>query len=283
MTITTPDAQASRTAPLPTPSIWRTVYTRAVADKTKLVGVLAFYGLAVGVGIGALWLPLQDTFLSIADDFPAGFDTLLGGLSIATPAGWMNAEMLSMMGPGFLIATAMISAASATAGEEQARTLGLVLSTGTPRSTFLAAKTAAMVMHVLIVGAAMFVGLLISNPVGGLGIPVSVILAATVQMVLIALVYGALTLALGALTADKRLSLSITGGILAVSFIAANFLGLSQSLVGLSKVNLWYPYVASSALANGLDWGFATLMAALALGFGAIAFAVFGRRGDLRG
>lgn len=280
MTTTT---HATRHTALPAPSVWRTVYARAVADKATLVGVLAFYGLAVAVGVGALWPPMQDTFTSIADDFPAAFDTLLGGLSLASPAGWMNAELMSIMGPGFLIATAMISAAAATAGEEQARTLGLVLSTGTPRTTFLAAKAAAVVTHVLIVGAAMFAGMVIANPIGNLGIPVADMLAATLSMVLIALVYGAIALTLGAVTADKRLTLSITGGLFGVSFIAASFLGLNESLVWASKLNFWYPYVANPTLAIGIDWGFAAIMTGLAIVIGAIAFLVFPRRADLRG
>ncbi|WP_182354656.1 ABC transporter permease subunit [Flaviflexus huanghaiensis] len=254
-----------------------------MADKATLVGVLAFYGMAVAVGVGALWPPLEDTFVSISESFPAGFDTLLGGLSIATPAGWMHAELMSILGPGFLIAVAMISAASATAGEEQDRTLGLVLSAGVPRGTFLSAKATATLTHVLIVAVALFVGMLIANPIGNLGIPVANLLAATLNMVLIALVFGAMTLGLGAVTGDKRLTLAITGAVIAVSFIAANFLGLNESLVWLSKLNFWYPYVASTPLANGLDWGLAATMVALALGMGAMAFVAFSRRADLRG
>lgn len=282
--MTTSSSRAPRhVASAPTLSVWRTVYSRAVADKTTLVSVLAFYGLAVAVGVGALWPPLRETFASIASDFPAAFDALLGGLSIATPEGWMHAELMSIMGPGFLIAMAMISAASASAGEEQDRTLGLVLSTGVTRTTFLSAKAAAMVTHVLIVAAAMFAGLVIAGPVGDLSIPVLDLLAATASMTLIALVYGAIALTLGVITADRRLTLSITGALLGVSFIAASFLGLNESLLWLSKLNFWYPYLANPVLAEGLNWGNAAIMAGLAVGIGAIAFIVFPRRKDLRG
>lgn len=279
----TPRHSADRTESAARPAIWRTVYLRAVADKAVIVGVLAFYGFAIAVGVGALWLPLQDTFATIAADLPEGFEALLGGLSIATPVGWMHAELMSILGPGFLIATAMISAAAATAGEEQARTLGLVLSTGTPRTTFLAAKAAAMVTHVLIVGAALFAGMVVANPIGDLGIEVPNMLAATAQMVLIALVYGAMTLALGVVTGDKRLSLAIPGGIFAVSFVAASFLGMVEEFEWLSKLNFWYPYSANAALADGIHWGYAALMGGLAVAIGAIAFIAFPRRDNLRG
>lgn len=283
MTASVAPKPARHAASLSRPAIWRTIYLRAVADKTTLVGILAFYSLAVAVGVGALWLPLEDTFADIAEDFPAGFDTLLGGLSIATPAGWMHAELLSMIGPGFLIATAMISAVSATAGEEQAGTLSLVLSTPTPRTTFLFAKATATLTHVLVVATALFAGMLLANLVGSLDISITAFLTATLNMVLIGLVFGAITLTLGAVTADKRLTLAITGALLAVSFIAANFLGLNEDLEWLSKLNFWYPYVASSPLADGMDWGLAATMAALTIGIGAIAFLIFPRRSNLQG
>jgi hypothetical protein len=49
-------------APAPgcSPSQWtigRTIGARAVADRVTVVGVLAFYSLAMGAGVGALWPP----------------------------------------------------------------------------------------------------------------------------------------------------------------------------------------------------------------------------------
>lgn len=272
---TTPAASTSQ--------VWRAVYLRGVSAKAGLVGVLAFYAMAMAIGVGALWPPLQDTFVTIAGDLPAAFDSLLGGLSIATPAGWLNAELLSIVGPGFAIAAAMISGAGATVEEEQSRTLSLLLSTGIRRSTFLAGKTAALVTHVLMVGIALLAGMLIAESVGNLGLPISGLIAATVNIMLIALLAGAITLMLGVLTADKRLTLAITGVLFGASFIVANFLGLNESLVWLSKLNLWYLYLASPVLVTGIDWGYAGVMLGLTVGIGGMAFYAFPRRGDLRG
>lgn len=267
----------------PAPSMWKTVYLRAVTEKSALVAALGIYGFLIAIGMGALWLPLKDTMESIAADMPPAFDFVLSGLSVGTPVGWVNAELLSVVGPGFLIAAAMISAVSATASEEQDRTLGLALSTGVPRSTFFAAKTAAVITNVVIVGAAILAGMIVANAIWDLGLKTSHMIAATVAMELIALVYGSLTLLVGALTGDKRLSLAIPGAILAVSFISASFLGLVEGLEWLSKLNFWYPYLADTSLATGMDWGFAAVMALLSTSITAVAFFAFIRRADLRG
>ena len=268
------------TAPGRAPSQWtigRTIWARAVADRMTIVSVLSFYGLAMGAGVGTLWPPLKKTFAALSASLPPAFDRLLGDVSMDTPAGWMNAEMISIVGPGFLIATAIISAGAATSGEERARTLGLVLSTSASRTTFLAAKTAAMVTHVLIVAVAMFSGLLVGNIIGHMGIGVGRLLAAAAQMTLVGLVFGAIALTLGAAGSDRRRSMTISAAIAGLSFVLAGFLPLNKSLAWLAKLNFWYPYSANTALANGIDWGFAAVLAACVVATSAVGFLIFPR------
>jgi ABC-2 type transport system permease protein len=284
--MTTATTVSARTStPSRAPSQWTigaTIGARAIADRMTFVGVLAFYALAIGAGVGALWPPLKKTFATLSAALPAAFDQLLGNVSMATPAGWINAEMMSVMGPAFLIATAIISAAAATAGEERTRTMGLLLSTAASRTTFLAAKTAAMVVHVLLVAVAMLVGLLVGNSIGDMGMGIGRLLAATLQMTLVGLVFGSIAMTLGAAGADRRRTTAISAGIAGLSFVLAVFLPLNESLLWLAKLNFWYPYSANVALVNGIDWGFAAILAGSAVLISAIGFVAFSRR-DLRG
>lgn len=282
---TTAAAPAGTPARAPASSQWtigRAIAGRAVSERMTIVGVLAFYGLALGAGVGALWPPLKTTFADLSDSLPAAVDQLMGGVSLATPAGWMNAEMMTFIAPGFLIAIAIISAGRAVAGEEDSRTMGLVLSTSAGRNTFLAAKTAAMVAHVFIVAVSMFVGLLLGNLIGGMGIAVGGMIAATVQMTLLGLVFGAIALTVGVAGADRRQTTAISAGLAGLSLVLAVFLPLSESLKSLAKFNFWYPYSANVALVNGFDWGFAAVLAFCAVVISAVGFFIFPRR-DLRG
>ena len=285
MTTTTATAAASTPTRRRSPSQWtigRAIGTRAVFDRMTIVGALAFYGLAMGAGVGALWPPLQKTFADLSDSLPAAFDQMLGGVSLATPAGWVNAEMMSFIAPGFLIAIAIISGGRAIAGEEDLRTMGLVLSTSASRTTFLAAKTAAMVVHVLIVSVSLFIGLLLGNVIGDLGIGIGRLLAATVQMTLVGLVFGAVALTVGVAGADRRRTTAISAGMAGLSFVLAVFLPMSEPLKWLAKLNFWYPYSANVALINGIEWGSAAILAACAVAISAVGFVIFPRR-DLRG
>jgi len=285
MTTTTSTTPGRLPAPGRAVSQWtigRTIGVRAVADRATIVGVLSFYSLAMGAGVGALWPPLKNTFASLSANLPAAFDRLLGDVSMATPAGWVNAEMMSLVAPGFLIAMAILSAGAATAGEEQARTMGLVLATSASRTTFLAAKTAAMVAHVLMVSVAMFTGLAVGNMIGHMGIGVGLLLAATVQATLVGLVFGAIALTIGAAGSDRRRTMTISAAIAGLSFVLAVFLPMNESLAWLAKLNFWYPYSANVALTHGIDAGFAAVLAACAVITSAIGFIIFPRR-DLHG
>ena len=282
-TTTVPDRRPA--APGGASSRWTigaTIWARAVTDLTTIVGVLSFYGLALGVAVGALWPPLKKTFASLSAAMPAAIDRMLGNVSMASPAGWMNAEMISIMAPAFLVAIAVISAGRAIAGEEQARTMGLVLSTSASRTTFLAAKTAAMAAHVLIVAVALFIGLLLGDGIGHMGIAVGLLLAATVQMTLVGLLFGAIALTIGAAGADRRTTMTISAALAGVSYVLAVFLPMDASLAWLAKLNFWYPYIANPALVHGIDGGFAAVLAACAVIISAVGFVIFPRR-DLRG
>ena len=263
-------------------TIAATIGARAVADLTTIVGVLSFYGLAMGVAVGALWSPLKKTFASLSDAMPAAIDRILGNVSMASPAGWMNAEMMSILAPGFLVAIAVISAGRAIAAEEDGQTMALVLSTPASRTTFLAAKTAAMAAHVLIVSVALFIGLLLGDGIGHMGIGVGLLLAATVQMTLMGLLFGAIALTIGAAGADRRATMTISAALAGVSYVLAVFLPMDASLAWLAKLNFWYPYSANIALVHGIDGGLAAVLAASAVVISAAGFVIFPRR-DLRG
>jgi ABC-2 type transport system permease protein len=263
-------------------TIAATIWARAVADLTTIVGVLSFYALTLGVAVGALWPPLKKTFASLSAAMPAAIDRMLGNVSMASPAGWMNAEMISIMAPAFLIAIAVISAGRAIAAEEDGQTMSLVLSTPASRTTFLSAKTAAMAAHVLIVSVALFIGLLIGDGIGHMGIGVGLLLAATVQMTLVGLLFGATALTLGVAGADRRATMTISAALAGVSYVLAVFLPMDASLAWLAKLNFWYPYSANIALVHGIDWGLAAILAASAVIISAVGFVIFPRR-DLRG
>lgn len=258
------------------------VLRHAARDRLPLAGVVAIIVASLAVMTGSLWPSLQDSFTDLPASVNDTLNTVLAGSDLTTPAGWMNAEALSVVAPVGIIAVAIISITRAVAGEEQDKTLGVLLSAPVSRSTFLWAKSTATVLHLLVVVAGLAVGLVVGSQVGDLGLTATGIVGACVHLGVLGLFFGAVALLLGAATGDRRLSSAVAAGLAVVAFALSAFLPLSDSLAEGARVSPWYYYAGKNPLVNGIDLSDALVLVVGAAVLAALAVAVLRRR-DLRG
>lgn len=265
-------------------SVWSQILTMtgvAVRDRAPLVGVVALIMVGLGVLTGGLWHPLQDAFDAISPEVLDAIGGVLAGADLTTAAGWMNAEMLSLVAPGGLIAVAILSASKGIAGEEQAKTIGVLLSVPVSRTAFLAAKTVAMILNVLLATLGVAAGILLGDTVGDLGIDPAGVLGACAHVALLALLLGTLTVLLAALTGDGKLSSAISAGIAVLAFGLNAFLPLSDSLSDYTQISPWYYFAESNPLVNGPDYTHLLVLATTTLLLLIVAIIGYRRR-DLR-
>lgn len=255
---------------------------QAVRDRLLLVATVGLLMVGLGLLTGALWPSLQATLADLQDALPAAFSTVLAGADMSTADGWATAEVLSLMAPAAVIAVAVVSAVKGTVGEEETGTLGVLLGAPVSRSAFVAAKAAAMVVHVVLVAVAVGVGLAVGSVVGGMGLRGSHVVGASLHVAALGLLFGALALAVGAWTGSGRRTTAVTAGLGVLSFAGAAFLPLSDSLAGGARTSPWYYYGSSDPLAGGADLPHLAVLLALAALASAVATALFRRR-DLRG
>jgi ABC-2 type transport system permease protein len=255
---------------------------KSVTDRLTLAGIVGLLMVAMGAFVGALWPPLRETFAGLPSDFADAIGKALPGGDLTSGIGFANAELMSIVAPVGAIAVAVISAARGTAGEEEDKTLGILLAAPVGRLTFLFTKTVAMVIHVLIVGVLLAAGIVTANLIGELGITTSGIVGATVHTVLLGTLFGAIAILTGASTGNRRLTAAATGGLAALAFAISTFLPLSNRLADGAKISPWYYFNASNPLVNGPDPGHLLVLAAMTVIPIALAAAAFHRR-DLRG
>lgn len=159
--------------------------------------------------------------------------------------------------------------------------MGLLLANPIKRSSIVLEKTLAMSVHALIVAIALAAGVILGSVFGGLGMSWVKILATTALAALLGMVFGALALALSAATGKVRPAVFGTIGAALVFFVADGFLPLSDSLAGLAKWTPVYYYLTSDPLVNGMHWGHASVLLALAAALVWLAVVLFDLR-DLR-
>ena len=200
---------------------------------------------------------------------------------MTTPEGWYQLETFGMMAPISVMVVTVAVGAGALAGEEERRTMGLLLASPVSRTTVVLQKTVAMVLYGVVVGIAIFAGVAIGSLLGQLGMSIGNIGATSLLVTLVGTAFGALALALGAATGRLKVAVYGTVGFALVLYVLNAFLPFNDTLAGYAKWSPFYYYLTSDPLVNGMNWGHGAVLAGLAVALIAIAALLFNRR-DLR-
>jgi ABC-2 type transport system permease protein len=257
----------------------RAAFDMELRLRARVIAVAAGAMIAVCVAVGALFPALGDTFGKL--NLPKGVADLLGGANYSTLAGWLKAEVVSILGPVLVAGVAITSAAATTAGEEQARITGLLLAHPVPRSRLLLAKAAAIAAATTLLGVATFAGLLGGVAVGGGGIGAGDIAAQSLHLVLLALPLGALALALGAGTGERTLAAGGAASAAGLMFLVNGFAPAVHAISWLQYLTVFHYYSGHDPLTRGVDVGDLAVLAGLTAVLVGLAIAGLRRR-DIR-
>ena len=207
-------------------------------------------------------------FKDLVRHYPDALKSLFGlgqGGDITSGAGFIDAELFSLMLPLLVLVLAIGSGARTLAGEEEAGRLELVLSYPLRRRNAVLAKAAALAAEVVIVCAVGFAALAALDGVVGLELDLGSLAAAMGGLAALGLLYGWLALAIGAAVPSKLLALGIPAGYAAAAYLVS---GLHDLAGWLDPLRFLSPFwlVGSAPLQNGVDgWGtLAVIVAAFA-------------------
>lgn len=257
------------------------IWVKTIADHRGLVIIAAVLIFQMALMIGAIYPLIDDMVLTLAEQLPDALLALTGGGDLATPEGFFQLETFGLMGPIVVIAVAVMIGARALAGEEQRGTMGLLLANPISRSRIIREKTISMIIGVAVIGVAIFVGTMAGSLAGGLDLDAANVAATSTLMTLIGLVFGALALAIGGITGRPRIAIFGTAGAAFVFYVLNSFLPLSDGLAEFARVSPFYYYLSGDPLVDGLNWGHAAVLVALAAGLIFVSSVAFDRR-DIR-
>jgi ABC-2 type transport system permease protein len=259
--------------------MFRNVFLKCLRDQRRAL---------VGWGIGVLLLVLLEAALwpSVRDmpdleeflaAYPEAMRKLFNLETFGTGAGFMNAELFSTLLPVLFIIFAVGRGARMLAGEEEAGTLDVLLVTPVSTVRLLLQLAAVLATAVGVLGAVVYVTLLASSPIFGLGIGAADLAAATLAMVLLGVEFGWLALAVGAATGRRGLAIGVasTAAVGAyVLYVAGEFVGAVESWQPLSP---FHQALTGGPLGAGLRGAY-IWMPAVAVAVIGMALPVFGRR-----
>jgi ABC-2 type transport system permease protein len=212
-------------------------------------------------------------FEKLVEHYPDALKSLFGigqGGNITSGAGFVDAELFSLMLPLFVLVLAISSGVRTFAAEEESGRLDLVLSYPVRRRNAVLAKGVAGAGEIVLVCVIGFMALLVLSGLIGLDLDLSRLAGAFVGLAALGLFYGWLALAVGAAVPSKVLALGLPAGYAAAAYLVSGL----HSLAGwLDPFRFFSPFwlVGPAPLQNGVDWWgtivvFAAALVALALG-----------------
>lgn len=261
----------------------RSVFGKVVWDRR--IGVwfwmLGLVGLAVLTVSFYPTIRDQSGFSEMLDSIPPELLAVFGvedAMDMLTPVGLVNSRLYSSIGSILVVIYAISVGTQAIAGEEERRTMDLLLAQPVSRRRVVMQSFAAMAVLVSVLASGLVLVLVVTSPIFDLDLSVEGILAANVGMALLALVHGALALALGGLTGNRPLTVGVTAAVVVAGYFVNGLASVVEVLEPFRLFSPFHWFLAPNPLGSGVDWGSLGLMAAVAAGLAVAAAAAFDRR-----
>jgi beta-exotoxin I transport system permease protein len=272
------------TSPEPTsdvgPTRLRTIFSRALREERG-----ALIGWTTGmVAFCLVMLAMYPTirgnagFSKLLDAYPEALRKLFQLQDYTTGPGYLRSEVFSFVAPLLLTLFAVLWGSDLTAGEEERRTIDLLLANPVSRRRFVTEKWLALVTGTLVIAVALDLALGSLGPLFKLHVAWSALTAAVLGSWLFALAFGTLALALGATTGRRGLSRGITTTLALASYLLATFSQLVTWLRPVRNLSLWQHTLGVDPLGTGFHWWRLGIVVAVTLAFGAFALWSFDRR-----
>ena len=261
------------------------VWLSALFPRTVRSHARSLVGWGAGmVAYGSVMLALYPSvkgnadFAKLLKSYPEALQKLFSLSDYTSPAGYLNAEIFSFMAPLLLGLFAVLLGADLLAGEEGRGTLEMLLANPITRRRVFAEKWLALITMTAVVNACLGLVLGLGSPIVHLHIANGTLAGAIVAMTLLTCLFGTLSLALGAATGRRGLSLGVTAVALVASYFVSALANLITWMSHVRPLSPWYQALGVDPLHHGLSLEHVTVLILLTIAFGLIGGWRFQRR-----
>jgi ABC-2 type transport system permease protein len=236
----------------------RRIGTKALYDQRR-----SLVGWAIGLGalvlLSVAFYPSvradARSFRQLLEQIPPALRAIFLGrvADLASPAGYLDGRLFAFTAPVLFLVYAIGVGSRAVAGEEEDGTLDLLLSLPVTRRRVVLEKMGALVAGLGALTAVLWLSLVALGPPFQVTVGVGGITAACVSLFLLALVHGALALAVGAARGSRGLAVAVPVVVAAAGFLLDSLASLVEALRAVRVLSPFYLYAASRPLERGLD------------------------------
>jgi ABC-2 type transport system permease protein len=228
-------------------------------------------GIVGLIGITVAFYPSirgDEALSNFGEDLPESLRALFvgGELDLASPVGYLNSQIYAAVAPLLFLVFSIGGGAGAVAGEEERGTLDLLLAHPVRRRDYVVQRFLALATLVAGLTAVLLVTVALGSALVDLEIGFDKLLAASVSVALLAVLFGAVALAVGSIKPGRAAAVAVAAGLAVVAWLVD---GLGQAVSVLDPVRPLSPFyqaLGRNPLRDGVPWtGWAILVAATAV------------------
>lgn len=245
------------------PAVLHSVFERALHEQRRaLIGWSASL-VAFALTMTAMYPTIRGNpqLATLHETYPRALRSLFGITDLTTGVGYLRAEVFSLIGPLLIIILAVLWGSDVIAGEEDRRTIDILLANPISRRRMLLEKWAALLVGVTVAGASLGAGLVIGIaaadvPVGGQGLA-----AALVATVLIGILFGTIALAIGAASGSRGLARGVAAALAVGAYLVSSLAEIVTWLRPIRVASPWFQALGNDPLTTGFQpWRLVVLL-----------------------
>lgn len=184
-------------------------------------------------------------------NMPASMQGILGGSDLVSPAGYLSTQLFSFFLPAILLVFAVGRGAATLAGEEQDRTLDLLLAQPLPRWSAYLQKALALTVGLAILGIGILVPLVAFDGAVQFNLGLKVLAAVVVQTLLFCLALALWSQAISAAAGRRVVGVAAVTGYAVVSYFVYGLSSSIEWLRHLRPLTLWRWSLGNDPLTAG--------------------------------
>lgn len=246
------------------------VFSKTVRDWLlwTIIAVIAMW-LTAALYI-AIMASTGDAYITMLQDFPEPIANIYG-VNNGTAQGLAMSGIYNVIGPLVLLTYAIGLGSSAAVGEEEARSLPILLSSPLRRRSILLTKAAVAAIGVLVIVALTWASVLVMAALMDMDLADQNVMAASIQLLGMVFLFGALALGLSAWRGSSAIGIGAAAGLAVLSYFLTTLLPVVEELAEVARLTPWYLFSGADSLSNGVDVVLLTIaisLAALLVGMG---------------
>lgn len=218
-----------------------------------------------------------DAMSDMIETMPEDLVVALGYQRIGTAAGYITSTVYGLLGPVLLLVFAVSTGARLVAGEEEDGSLELELTSPVARQRVFVERLATLWLDVLLLVVALTVAGYALVVALDIELGLTFMLAGSTGLYLLAIGFGTLALAVGAITGRRAVALGV-GAALAVLAFMFNAIGPVVDAGWMTAVSPFSWFLENEPLTNGFDVPRLLLLAAVPVVSAVAGLVVFTRR-----